>query len=279
MVHVGETQDQRAAALRRLYVALQRAQNALWEAHDALRAVLCTRHPPEKRPGGAPMRSTRTSVWEALIDAELKHGSRVPNVLWFPHRLDAHLQHLRQIRDDNRRLCIHVGRLLRICNAETQAPHRTGSTQLRALAHRLRPKAPSPSPRAQEGTGAASPPTAVGPNDRRREVLALNALHPELQARVMTATAHAPIRVVERFQGEAGEEFEVFAVAGDEFVHMSLSLRPDGSVAETTQTALRAETEVVAVGTDHATVRIPDDVVAVPLEIASAIRETSGQGR
>jgi|SRR5581483_7481404 len=269
MVHADdETQDRHAAALRRLYVALQRAQHALREADDALHVALRTAHPSERRPAGSPARLSRTGVWDALIEAELKNGARAPNAPWFPHRLEAHYDCLHKVAADNFRLCIHVAKLLRTSESDRQPPGR--HAHLTVLA-RLRPKTSKPSPHARAGTDAARPP--VGQDDGHREILALDALHPALHSRVMAATAHAPIRIVERRRGDTGEEYEVFAVADDQFVHMSLALHPDGSVAETTHTALRAQMEVVAAGADHATIRIPDDVIAVPLEIASAIRE------
>jgi len=108
----------------------------------------------------------------------------------------------------------------------------------------------------------------------RREVVPLEGLHPELCSRVVVATAHAPVRIVELRHGETGDEYEVFAVAEDRFVHMLLTVRADGSVDESTHTTRREEIELVARGTDRATLRVPSDLIAVPLEIVSAISKT-----
>jgi hypothetical protein len=68
---------------------------------------------------------------------------------------------------------------------------------------------------------------------------------PEIHARIMAATAHAAVRVIHRRAGSdpqcPGGLWDVDAVAGDRFVHMTLGLRDDGSVFEETQTFLTTE--------------------------------------
>jgi hypothetical protein len=110
--------------------------------------------------------------------------------------------------------------------------------------------------------------------------VALETLHPELSSRILAATAHAQPRVIHRREGaaEAGiDEYEVHALAGDRLVQMVLSLRPDGSVAEATETFL-LEDEIVdlVIEADHATIEVEGpsgrQAIAVPLELAQALK-------
>ena len=87
-------------------------------------------------------------------------------------------------------------------------------------------------------------------------------LPPEIHSRIMAATAHASIRVIHHRPGLdpqcAGGVWDVDAVAGDRFVHMTLGLRDDGSVSEETQTFLTSEIDDVSFSPDNG-----DAVVAV----------------
>jgi len=107
----------------------------------------------------------------------------------------------------------------------------------------------------------------VGP----REVVPVERLQPELCSMVMAATADAAARVIECRHGEHGDEYEVHAIAGDRFVHMLLTVRPDDSVEETIHSEPLERVQVVATGTERATLRLPDDIVAIPLEIVAAL--------
>jgi hypothetical protein len=73
----------------------------------------------------------------------------------------------------------------------------------------------------------------------------------------MAATAHARPRVIRRREAVAedvpSDEYEVYALAGDRFVYMVLSLRADGSVGETTRTFLQREIADVTIEDDEAT--------------------------
>jgi hypothetical protein len=75
------------------------------------------------------------------------------------------------------------------------------------------------------------------------DAVSLEALPAELRSRVIAATAHAQHRLIIRRspggQDPQAEGYQIYALAGDRFVHMVLALRPDGSVEETTQTLLR----------------------------------------
>jgi hypothetical protein len=110
--------------------------------------------------------------------------------------------------------------------------------------------------------------------------VALETLHPELSSRILAATAHAEHRVIHRREGaaEAGiEEYEVHALAGDRLVQMVLSLRPDGSVAEATETFLEDEIADLVIEADHATIEVEGpsgrQAIAVPVELAQALKE------
>ena len=113
------------------------------------------------------------------------------------------------------------------------------------------------------------------------ELVPLDALHPELRSRVMAATAHARPRVIRRRETLAEnvprDEYEVYALAGDRFVYMVLSLRADGSVGESTRTFLPREIADVTIEDDEATVEVEGpsgrQSIAVPVEVAQALYE------
>ena len=108
----------------------------------------------------------------------------------------------------------------------------------------------------------------VSPADRS---VSLAQLPAELRARVEAATAHAVCRVIRRRESE---RFEVYALAGDRFVHMNLALRPSGSVDEVTQTYLRDQI-VVADDGPGATIEVHDAdgrrFLSIPSEVRAAI--------
>lgn len=113
------------------------------------------------------------------------------------------------------------------------------------------------------------------------EFVALEALHPELGSRVMAATAHARPRVIRR-RAALGEEvlrdeYEVYALAGDRLVCMVLSLRTEGSVAETTRTFLLHEITAITNQDDEAIVEVNGpsgrQSITVPAEVARALTE------
>lgn len=100
----------------------------------------------------------------------------------------------------------------------------------------------------------------------------------DVHARIMAATAHARIRVIEK---RAGSDpacpqgvWDVDAVCGDRFVHMTLGVRDDGSVAEETRTFLTSEIlEVSFTGEGAAlTVQGPTgpDTISIPASIGRA---------
>jgi hypothetical protein len=113
------------------------------------------------------------------------------------------------------------------------------------------------------------------------EFVPLDALHPELRSRVMAATAHARPRVIRRLEvlveNVPSDEYEVYALAGDRFVYMVLSLRGDGSVAETTRTFLPNEIIDVTIEKDEATLEVEGpsgrQTIPVPDEAARALCE------
>src|SRR5439155_19869727 len=83
------------------------------------------------------------------------------------------------------------------------------------------------------------------------ESVALDDLPGELRSRIMAATGNAQLRVIAKRRGSDGsagaDAYEVYALAGDRFVHMALALRPDGSVEETTETLLADEIHAVEI--------------------------------
>jgi hypothetical protein len=108
--------------------------------------------------------------------------------------------------------------------------------------------------------------------------LPVGALHPELSSRVLAATAHADHRTIRRRDSLAEhgtDEYDVYALCGDRFVWMVLSLRPDGSVAEATHTFVDHEITDVAVHGEHGMVDVDSPSgphrIAVPLDVAEAL--------
>src|SRR5687768_2147939 len=110
----------------------------------------------------------------------------------------------------------------------------------------------------------------------------------EIHARIMAATAHASIRVIHHRPGVdpqcPGGLWDVDAVAGDRFVHMTLGLREDGSVSEETQTFLTTEIDDVSLSSDGDTavaVRGPAgrQSIVIPAAIGQVLDRPAGAGR
>jgi hypothetical protein len=109
----------------------------------------------------------------------------------------------------------------------------------------------------------------------------------EIHARIMAATAHASIRVIHQRPGLdpqcPGGLWDVDAVAGDRFVHMTLGLREDGSVSEETQTFLTTEIDDVSLSPDGDTavaVRGPAgrQSIVIPAAIGQVLDRPSEAG-
>lgn len=108
------------------------------------------------------------------------------------------------------------------------------------------------------------------------ETVPLAKIPAEVRSRVMAATAHARVRWVEqRAAGENLRGYEVYAVAGDRFVHMVLALRPDESVAEETETVLLSQIVEVVIGDDHVAIEVSDGPgrrrIPVPFALLPAV--------
>jgi uncharacterized protein (DUF2267 family) len=133
-----------------------------------------------------------------------------------------------------------------------------------AIRRVLQPQPPPAKAAATVGTGLAA------------ETVPVKELPPELRSRVMAATGNAEIRVIER-RGRAGNEaeepgYEVYALAGDRFVHMVLRRRPDGSVEETTETMLPEHIRGVDIEAQHAALRDQAGrLIPVPANVAVAV--------
>jgi hypothetical protein len=91
----------------------------------------------------------------------------------------------------------------------------------------------------------------------------------------MAATAHAGIRSIEKLSGaepESGQAiWEVNAIAGDRFVHMTLGLRGDGSVSEDTHTFLTSEILEVSSTSDRVTVEVQGPTGRRSLSIPASV--------
>lgn len=111
-------------------------------------------------------------------------------------------------------------------------------------------------------------------------------LPPEIHARIMAATAHASVRSIEKLAdpepGSGQGIWEVNAVAGDRFVHMTLGLRGDGSVSEDTHTFLTSEILEVACDSDRATVEVQGPggrrSISIPASVGRAVDQRNESG-
>ena len=111
------------------------------------------------------------------------------------------------------------------------------------------------------------------------ETVTLANIPSEVRSRVMAATAHARVRWVEQRAGEENlQGYEVYAVAGDRFVHMLLALRPDGSVAEETETVLLNEIVEVVIGDDHAAIEVAEGSGRRRIPVPFALLPALGEG-
>lgn len=127
------------------------------------------------------------------------------------------------------------------------------------------------------------PPVMATPSevDRAATTVSPEDLPAELQSRVMAAMANPEIRVIQRHrraeEPARQDEYEVYGLAGDRFVHMRLRLRPDGSVDEITETLLLHEIGAVEVATDRAAIRDRGErSIPVPVEVAVAVAKVVG---
>lgn len=158
--------------------------------------------------------------------------------------------------------------------------------QMSRTMDRLSDRLPAQLRRGLDGSHLQSPADAAGDAPAHSDssieaTVPLEELPAELRSRVMAATAHARHRCVARRTGDDGPDpsYEVYAVAGDRFVHMVLALRPDGSVAEETETLLRHQIVGVVLGDDEATLEVHQHEgtglrrIPVPLEIVPALGE------
>ena len=104
------------------------------------------------------------------------------------------------------------------------------------------------------------------------DTLGLEDLDERLRSRVLAATAHATVRTIRHTEGR----YVVDARSGDRVVHMSLSLRADGTIAETTDTFLASAVCRVRPARDEETMEV---VVTDPLrtvDVAGAVAATLG---
>ena len=119
--------------------------------------------------------------------------------------------------------------------------------------------------------------SGVDPFDPAGPALTADDLPSELRSRVMAATGNAELRVVERRHrtGEDPDEpgYEVYALAGDRFIHMALGFRSDGSVDEVTDTLLPEQIRGVDIAEGVAIVRDRTGrSIPVPASLAVAVR-------
>lgn len=86
--------------------------------------------------------------------------------------------------------------------------------------------------------------------------LSVEDLHPELRSRVLAAGGNAEHRAIERLEREgAPEQYAVLSLSGEQLALMELSLRPDGSVQEHTETFLVGDTRLLP-DTDTPTIEV-----------------------
>lgn len=100
----------------------------------------------------------------------------------------------------------------------------------------------------------------------------LDDLPTELADRVRAATAHAHYRSVHRHD----DAYLVYAHAGDRVVIMDLALRPDNSVAETTETLLASDVAGAEIRGTDGVLEVVDRGrrrhLSVPAGLASRLR-------
>lgn len=103
-----------------------------------------------------------------------------------------------------------------------------------------------------------------------KEGIALEDLDERLRSRILAAGARATSRSIRR----SGDTFTVDARTGDRVVHQELTLRDDGSVAETSDSFVVDEVRRIAAG-DGVTVDVevagPLRVVPVAVEVATTL--------
>lgn len=108
------------------------------------------------------------------------------------------------------------------------------------------------------------------------ETVRIEALPEELRSRILAATAQASHRRIRRLEahGEVGTAYAVEAVAGDRVTLMRLSLRPDGSVEESTDSFTTRDIVHVDAEASELTVQGPEGTRSVPIapDTAEAVR-------
>ena len=102
------------------------------------------------------------------------------------------------------------------------------------------------------------------------ETARMEALPQELRSRVQAATAHATHRHMRRLPGQDGPAYAVEAVSGDRVTLMRLSLRPDKSVDESTDTFTTRDIADIDVNASELTVQGPEGVRTVTIAPATA---------
>ena len=105
-------------------------------------------------------------------------------------------------------------------------------------------------------------------------------LPPDIHARIMAATAHAAVRVIQKRAGSVPQcphgLWDVDAVAGDRLVHMTLGVREDGSVLEETRAFLTSElSDISFVPDGDATVTVDGpagrETLSIPASVGRAL--------
>ena len=106
------------------------------------------------------------------------------------------------------------------------------------------------------------------------ETVRMEALPEDLRSRVQAATAHATHRHIRRLPGQDGPAYAVEAVSGDRVTLMRLSLRPDESVDESTDTFTTGGIADVDVDASELTVQGSEGArtVAIAPDTAQAVR-------
>lgn len=113
-------------------------------------------------------------------------------------------------------------------------------------------------------------------------------LPPDIHARIMAATAHATVRVIQKRPGSDPQcphgLWDVDALSGDRFVHMTLGVREDGSVFEETRTFLTSEILDVSFAADGAAAAVAvqgpagRETLSVPVSIGRALNRPQEAG-
>lgn len=108
------------------------------------------------------------------------------------------------------------------------------------------------------------------------QAVGIAALPEELRSRVLAATAHASHRCIRRLRSpdEAGASYAVEALSGDRVTLMRLSVRPDESVDESTDSFITRDILDVDRGACELTVQGPEGTrrVTIAPDTAEVLR-------